>query len=222
MIESKPPTVARLSETGGAASTDSQPAEPDIVRESMAHTRPSPTPPACDLPDLSTIWAGILQHAASSRVATIIQAMRLVELGESRAILHCPPNAATMSQIAAKPLVEMFSRVLGREIAVSIIADPRAKDAPSPVPAPITRPAAPSAQARPPVQLPRPNTSPNTTVPISPRAPTYPGARPESVDPAAADHPLVKKAMALFDARVVRVTPRKNKPGPATPPAEGE
>lgn len=163
---------------------------------------------ACDAPDLTAIWAGVMERARE-RPATmgLIQKLRLVEVGEQRAVVHCSPTTVGISQTAVKPLTEMLSAILGKPMTVAIIAGAAAPAAPI---APLAASSGASRAERDAVaSAPRPITAKGAATLGAPVA-GVPGFDAQA-------HPLVRKTIELFGARIAKVTPRH-----ATAPVAGE
>lgn len=128
---------------------------------------------------------------AQSRGATaaVIRQMRLLEFSGGRALIGCEPDAQSVAKLAQAPLADMFAKVTGAPVQVVF----KPLDGP-----------APSAGAR----------APAGTSGAGPAAPRPDGA---PIPGGPADHPLVRRAVEVLGAKVVRVQARAPDPDGASP-----
>lgn len=166
-------------------------------------------------------------------VATMLSGLHLVSLTPERAVVGHSPRDRMTAEMALGHLSQLFERILGRKVAVSIMQVKDAATAPAtpaalseprggasgsgpsapPAPAPPQRAPAPSLTARPaPAASPAPEPPPQRAI----QAPTR-ALSPAEIDAAKA-HPLVIRAGELLNAKVVRINARPDAPRPNQPP----
>jgi hypothetical protein len=128
------------------------------------------------------LWTKVRDFVAdkSSKRAMISQ-LSALEYDGNKAVLGCPPLAASMMQSQTRALGELLQAVLGRPVQVQVRA---VENMAPPVPMPA---------AAPPAGATVPGGSPGRA------------AAPPPIPPEVRDHPLVRKAIDLFGARITGV-----------------
>ncbi|MBL8765204.1 MAG: hypothetical protein JNM07_13140 [Phycisphaerae bacterium] len=124
-------------------------------------------------------------RAGASRVATraVLESAALVSLDGPRAVLACPPEYRAMARQRLGAIGELFEQVCGRPVVVTLQEAGAASDTADGGRAIESGMAAPPREGR----------------------PSAPAANP-------ADHPIVKRTMELFSARIVDVRPAARAP----------
>jgi len=200
-------------------------------------TQASSSPPQSDAPlsvpcatsnlETTEVWTAILNAASEKNsLYTLVSSLHLVSLTPERAVVGHSPRDRMTAEMALGHLSQLFERILGRRVAVSIM---QVKDAPPSVAAPVQ----PESRSSAPVSVPappRPQTHPSPAFTPQRSAPTQQAAVPAtpSAQPsralsateidAAKAHPLVVRAGELLNAKVVRINARTDSSKPTQPP----
>ncbi len=147
---------------------------------------------------------------AKPAAAPIISRLRLVEVTQTHGVFHAPPQALAFAQTVQKALDEILSAVVGRGMQARIVPGEAPVQAAGPVGgagAAGRSGSVSQAQSVGGVPAPAPTAA---EVPVRAASQQAGAVAPaQAVDPELSEHPLVRKAIDLFGARVVKVRPKQ-------------